>query len=134
MVDFTNATAEFSGFCARHGYPSKLLWVLPEEVLIWRGRIFVLAANPEAQRLKAKSVFDSAISRNVGVVMDGIGKTAAVSICCLYTAKDDADAQNRMIPKVGLKLSVANDPRPVVLVSRRFPWRLLNCFGRSVDC
>jgi hypothetical protein len=130
MVNFANTIAEFSRFSEQQGYPSTLLWALPDGVLIWRRRFLVLATDPEAQILQAKAVFNFASARNVGIAIEGKCRTSTLTICWLYVPKNDIEAQCLMIPETGVKMSVAIDPPPVTLIKSNFLWRILKTLNR----
>lgn len=125
MADFDGTVAEFAQFAVDQGYPNSVLWTSPNFVLIWRRRFFVLVVDPEEQRAQAKSSFDSAIARNLGVAVEALCKTQNMSVCRVYGPTDEADAQSRMISTMGVKMSVAHDPLPTVLVGNRLLWWML---------
>lgn len=73
----------------------------------------------EAKRLQAKTIFDAGIERSVGIEIEGKRKTDRWTICRVYVPKDDLEAQHRMIPEQGLKIKVADDPRPTVFIGKQ---------------
>ena len=131
-ADFSSATEDFQRFAVQQGYPSAVLWTSPERIVIWRHRYFVLVDDPEMQQREAKSSFDRAIARNLGVSIEGKCKTVTSAICNVSSPTDDLDAQCRMFPTSGVKLSVAQNPLPAVLVKNRFLWWFLSQVGRQV--
>ncbi|HSR07029.1 MAG TPA: hypothetical protein VLM42_07760 [Bryobacteraceae bacterium] len=125
MADFDATIAKFAQFASEQGYPNSFLWTSPNFVLIWRRRFFVLIVDPEEQRAQAKASYDSAIARNIGVAVEALCKTQNMSVCRVYGPTDEADAQYRMISTTDVKMSVAVDPLPTVLVGNRLLWWML---------
>jgi hypothetical protein len=128
MSDFDDVVADFTRSAVGQGYPSTLIWSSPEFLMFWRRRFFVFKRDPEESRLRAKTIYDTAVARRVGVEIEGKCKTPTASICRVYMATDDLDAQYRMIPETGVKMTVAVDPLPVVLVRSRILWWILKRF------
>ena len=129
--DFGSTIADFTRFAVEHGYPPQLLWTSSEFVLFWRRRLFVLAVDPEVQHNQAKASFDVATARNVGVAIEGKCKTQTATIARVYEPIDATDAQDRMIPATGVKMTVVVDPPPVVLVRNRAWWRILKFLSKG---
>ena len=131
MADFDPTVAEFVQFAVEQGYPKSVLWTSPDLVLIWRRRFFVLSLDPEEHRVQAKTSFDFAVARTVGVAIEALCKTENMSVCRVYGPTDEADAQIRMISATCIKMSVAVDPLPTVLVGNRLLWWILKRLGSS---
>jgi hypothetical protein len=133
LPDFDSTVEDFIRFATANGYPSALLWTSTDSILLWQGRFFVLV-DPEESKSRAKANFDAAMARNIGISVEGKWKTQNITICRVYVPKDDIDAQYRLIPEKGVKLTVMDDPLPVVLVRSRVLWRLLKLISkRSID-
>jgi hypothetical protein len=131
MANFETTVAEFVDFAMEQGYPNSVLWTSPNFVVIWRRRFFVLVVDPEEQRTQAKASFDSATARNLGVAVEALCKTQNMSVCRVYGPTDEADAQFRRISTTGIKMSVAVDPLPTVLVGNRLLWWMLKRVNSS---
>jgi len=129
VTRFSGATAEFKRFAVGQGYPPAVLWSSPASVLFWRRRVFVLVRDQEQRDLEAHVEFDAAVARNMGFVINGLCKTPAATVCCIDKAKDETDAEYKMIPASGVKMSVAVNPPPVVLVRNGVLWWMLKVFG-----
>jgi hypothetical protein len=131
MADFASTVTNFTRFATEQGYPSKLLWTSPDFVLYWRRRFFVLAVDPEKCRVQAQADFEAATARNVGVAIEGKCKTGTTTICRVYVPIDSTDAQYRLIPEIGVKMTVLRDPLPAIVVRNLFRWRILKRLSRG---
>lgn len=126
---FEDAAADFARFAMSQGFPPNLLWVKADDVLLgrWNGRwiYFIWKGGPAKRQELAKTEYESAIRRNIGLAFEGKCKTDRWTICHVYVPVNDLDAQYRMIPQTGLKLNVAVDPLPAILLESRTLWRIL---------
>jgi hypothetical protein len=129
LKNFEDAAADFARFAVSQGFPPNLLWVKADNVLLgrWKGRwiYFIWKDDPAKRQQVAKAEYESAISRNIGVAFEGKFKTDRWTICRVYVPVNDLDAQYRMIPQTGLKLNVAVEPLPAMLLRNRMLWQLL---------
>src|SRR3989442_1427593 len=118
MDSFEDSVADFRRFAVEQDYPPNLLWVKPHDVVLsrWNSRWtnFIWKGDPTERQSLARVEYESAIARNIGIAFEGKCKTAGWTICRVYVPVDDEDAQYRLIPKSGLKKSVAVEPLPVV--------------------
>ena len=104
---FEAAEADFQRFAMNEGYPAMLLWTIPDELVFWRRRFLVCSGNSEGRRERAKAMFDQAAAKRIGIAIEGRCKTDRFTICRDYVPGDETDAQSRMIPQTGVKMSVA---------------------------
>jgi hypothetical protein len=63
-------------------------------------------------------------------MIEGRCKTDRFTICRVYVAEDDIDAQYRMMPQSGLKLSLSQNDFPTVLVRSRLIFAALRWWRR----
>ena len=132
---FDVAESDFQRFAVKEGYPATLLWTTPDELVFWRRRIWVLVGKQEGRRERAKAAFDRGAVRNVGILIQGKCKTDRFTICRVYAPEDQTDAEYRMIPQVGVKLLLALNEFPTVLVPSKvifnaLKWWRKRTFGR----
>jgi len=132
---FDTAAAAFEKFAHTQDYPPSLLWVKSVDVVLcrWRGMLtnHVWKGDSRERYDRVRAEYQSAMARNVGVAFEAKGKTGMWAICRLYVPADNDDAERRMIPKMGVKHSVASDPLPVVLIESRFLWWLVKWLARN---
>jgi len=69
---------------------------------------------------------------NIGIAFQAHCKAERWAICRVFVPKDDVDAQCRMIPRTGVKLSAAGDPKPAIEINNRVQWRILKWLVRKV--
>jgi hypothetical protein len=117
---FDDTESDFRRFAATQGYPARLLWTVPDELVFWRGRFWVLYGDARIRRERAKAMFEGGAARNVGIMIEGRCKTDRLTICRVYVAEDETDAQYRMMPQSGVKLSLSQNDSPTVLVKNGF--------------
>jgi len=130
---FEEATNDFTRFAEQQGYPARLLWITPADIVFWGGRYFVLLGDADTRRLQAKAKFETGIAHSVGIELEGKCKTDNWTICRVYVPEDDFDAQYRMIPEQGVKMKVSVDPRPTVLVGSRALFQLLRWWTKKTS-
>lgn len=128
---FETAVERFKKFLVQQHYPPNLLWLRPEDVVFWCLRYYFRKSDPSDDVALAKAEFESAIARNVGVALQAECKTVRWSLCRVYVPEDDLDAERRMIPKTGVKISATADPKPAIEVCGRIQWRLLKWLVRK---
>jgi hypothetical protein len=137
IKNFEDAAGDFARFAVSQGFPPNLLWVTADDVLLgrWNGSwiYFILKDDPAKRQQVAKAEYERAISRNIGLAFEGKCKTDRWTICRLYVPVNDLDAQYRMIPQTGLKLNVAVDPLPAILLTSGTLWRLLKWILKTKD-
>ena len=130
MDTFESSAADLARFAEKQGYPPNLLWVTSADMVFWRLRFFVWMGDPTERRKEAKRRFDGGIARNIGLALEA-SKTAEWTICRVYLPKDREEAEYRMLPSTGMKMNVAKDPPPVVLVKSRVAWWMLKLWAKT---
>ncbi len=123
---FDAALRCFQGILALCELPESLLWTNASFHRVWWRRLFVFVACQEALRAQAELTYLSAQARSLGVAFEAMGETSTQTICRIYAPTDEADAQRRYIPKLGLKHVILSNPLPVVLVRNPVLWRLIS--------
>lgn len=127
--EFAQALDGFVRFIVRQGYPSRLLWVGPGDVVFWRRRCFVWAGDQAHRFVTEEQHFMEALRRSCGVELYAQGQAAGRTVCHLIVPRDEEDAQRRLIPATGVKMSAAIDPPSVFLVRSRVWWALMKRLG-----
>jgi hypothetical protein len=115
-LTFENAESDFQRFAAKQGYPESLLWTRSDELVFWRGRFFVRSGDHRSRRERARALFERGATEKLGIALEAKCKTEQLTICRVFVPADDLDAQYRMIPAKGIKLTVAVNQFPTVLV------------------
>lgn len=134
-LDFEGATAEFSSFLEKHGYPPNLLWIDLPDVLLgkWRGewRYFVWNNHPDDRESVVREQVRRADGREVGIAFEAISRTGQHTICRLIVPTDEQDAERRLIPGRRIKYLLADSPIPTILVERKSWWNVLRLLTRK---
>jgi hypothetical protein len=121
---FDTAVTRFRAFLVPQNYPPNLLWLKPDDIMFWCLRYFFWKGDSSERASHARIEYDKAVVRNLGIEFQAQCKTARWTICRVYVPKDDVDAEYRMIPKAGAKLSAANDPKPATEIDSPIQWRI----------
>src|SRR5262249_29478382 len=133
-TDFESIIADFVRFVEKEGYPPRLFAVRCDQILIFRKRTYVLAVNQREALQRAKSIYEAAAQRGCGVAIEGIGRTATATAFHVLVPTDADDAERRLIPTTGVKMSVAVGAFPVVEVRNSILWWILGQLGgRQID-
>jgi hypothetical protein len=134
ITTFEGAVADFTRFAVERDSPP-LLWAKEHDVVLalWKSRwtYFIWKGDPAEKQSLARVEYESATARNIGLAFEGKCKTDRWTLCRIYVPVDDEDAHHRMIPRTGVKVSIAVDPPPVVLVESGVLWRILKWMTRK---
>jgi hypothetical protein len=133
MPIFDVAESDFQRFAVNCGSPAKLLWTTPDELVFWRRRYWVLAGNEDGRRDRARKTFECGVARNVSIMIEGKCKTDLLTICRVYVAEDQTDAEYRVMPKTGVKMSVAPRQVSTVLVKSKILFLALKWWRRKTE-
>lgn len=128
---FETAVTRFRAFLVQQDYPPNVLWLTPEDVVFWGLRYFFWKDDASERSSHAKAEFESGIARNVGISFQAHCKTERWAICRVYVPRDEVEAECRMIPKTGVKISAVKDPLPAIEIDSRVQWRLLKWLVRK---
>ena len=125
VTTFNEAATDFAKFAADQGFPAHFLWITAEDIVFWKGHYFVLRGDPAQREVEARERFNEGLARTVGIELEGKSKADGWTICRVYVPEDDIDAQYRMIPQQGVKMSIPTDPKPTVLLKNRPLFQLI---------
>jgi hypothetical protein len=131
MESFGEWSGRLREFTQDHGWPASQRWVDWGDVIFWRGSLFVRAARDEERSRSAEQRFCLAARNDVAVVLEAIC-TVNTSTCCFVYLPESPDTADRlMIPRQGVKLSVATKSREAKLVTSRVYWWFLTVRGKD---
>ncbi|MBN8733741.1 MAG: hypothetical protein J0L64_24615 [Acidobacteria bacterium] len=123
---FDIAKEKFVDFLVNQGFPPRLLWVQPDDVVLreWKGAatLFVRKGDHNQRESDARQEFQSAAERGVGLALEASCKTGDWTICSIFVPENNDQAERLMVPRQGVKLSVAINPPPTVLVEHKWLW------------
>lgn len=131
MEQFETAVTRFRGFLVQQDYPPNLLWLTPNDIVFWGLRYFFWKGDATERTSHAKAEYEIAMAQDIGLLLQAHCKTERWAICRVYVPKDDVDAQYRLIPKTGVKMSAVIDPKPATEIGIRFQWLVLKWLKRK---
>jgi hypothetical protein len=115
---FEDALKRFVAFARENGAPQHVLFVRPNDVALYGGRLCVPSLNEGAARRRAESTYQSAVERGRGVLISGLCRLADTTCAFVYGPQTSEEAASLLYPS-GLKLSVAQPLRDAHHAS---PW------------
>jgi len=119
-TDFGATVARFQDFLEQNKYPRKIVWLMPEDVLLSGERfVYVRVPVPAANEMKARSIYDEGLERGRGVLMSTICEMQSSTCCSLWYPRRQEDVPQGVWPhdgsvKLSAKIEAARVPgRPV---------------------
>jgi hypothetical protein len=129
---FDESVAEYRNFLEKNGYPSHVIWVTPEDVLVSSGPvIYVRVPVSESNEKSVRQLFDLGISQERGVLFDTLCDGDGLTFSYAWVPRDGAEAEESLMPK-GLKLSAKTGASrvPGRTVGSRLRWAYLQMKNR----
>jgi len=129
---FDESVAKYKRFLEENGYPSHVVWVMPEDVLVSSGPvIYVRVPVSESNEEFVRHLFDLGISQEKGVLFDTVCDGDGITFSYAWVPRDGAEAEESMMPK-GLKLSAKTGASRVRgrAVKSRLQWAYLQMKNR----
>ena len=119
--DFESAAARFREFLAAQGWPATVAWVLPGDVIIRRGKLFVRSESVQGAEGVARHVYVEGARRQLGVCLEAICSSSDRSFARVARPVSE-DAASRLLFPDGLKLSIPASKSAVKVVSGWWRW------------
>jgi hypothetical protein len=124
---FVEAEQQLLQFLVTNQWPAEIVWIGPGDLYFWWGAFRV---HPRSNsRQLAEGAYGKGVVRRLGVSLQGHCADRARSYCSVWVPADEFESQGALMPD-GLKLSVALNPRRVVLVQGRASWWWQTRWGR----
>ena len=131
MSAFDDWTARFIRFIEEQNLPASQIWVDVGDIVVL-GKTLCVRKVPSNDRLQsARERFDVAMSRGVGVSLEAICVADDSTCCFVYVPHSESEAEYRMVPDKGAKMSAPANPLKTKLVNNRFSWWLIKLLGRD---
>lgn len=125
-LTLTEAEAKFSSFLVENSFPTHIRWVLADQIALTSERSFLVRADGESDgRAEAERRYSAGLTRSLGVSLNAICATAAMTIAYVYIPKDRSDAQTHLIGP-GLKLSCPAVKISASMVTNSSEWESLD--------
>ena len=125
-MTFDEARSQFSDLLHEAGWPGTVLWVNVDDVLRLPGQRVALFRPPSSpDETLPRTAFESGRARGLVIRMEGLGQTMGRATYATVELADAPDQGEKMFPREGVKISVADPPLSVVAVTSRFFWWLV---------
>jgi hypothetical protein len=99
------AEQKFSHFLDTNGYPTRIRWIMADQIVVGDERHHFIRSTGAQQALaEMERRYDVGLQRGLGILLQAICATHGETVASVYIPTDTTDAQNRMI-RPGLKLS-----------------------------
>jgi hypothetical protein len=110
-ADFGAAVARFQKFLLQNKYPERIVWLMPEDVLL-SGKRFVYVRVPvrATNELKARNIYLEGMEHGRGLLMSTICETQSSTYCYLWYPMRQEDVPQGIWPHDGsVKLSAKSE-------------------------
>jgi hypothetical protein len=119
-ADFGATVARFQKFLEQNKYPGKIVWLMPEGVLLSGKRfVYVRVPVPAANEMKARSIYEEGVAHGRGVLMSTICELESSTCCYIWYPRRQEDVPQGIWPhdgsvKLSAKIETARTPgKPV---------------------
>jgi hypothetical protein len=131
--NFDDAQERFREFLAKNGYPTELIWVTPNDVLLTgRKLIYVKLPVPKCNLLRARELFELGMPRQLGVSFRAVCEFKGVTCCYVWVPADQSESQHAFMPR-DLKMSAntGESKVPAMSVNSQTRWHCLKIVHRN---
>jgi hypothetical protein len=131
--DFSESVARLQKFLEENGYPPRVMWVGPQDVLLTGTRqILIRVPVPVANEQHARAAFERGMKEQMGVLFATLCEMDAATCCYAWAPADEEEARRHLIPR-DLKLSAnLNESRFFgKAVTNHFSWLWLRARHRK---
>jgi hypothetical protein len=121
---FEEAVRMFREFVSTHGYPSEIIWLWPDDVIVAAdGIILVRMPVPPENGARVQRAFEEGMRRGRGVLLSTLCGMAEQTCCYIWVPRNEQDAMEHLMPP-GVKFSLLTESsrRQGVAVTNRFRW------------
>ena len=120
------ACQRFSRFLRENGYPEQILWVENPDVICHQWQLWVRARTAQTMRGRACQKYEEGIRNGLGVWLQAFSELPGTTIAAVILPKDEDAAQRCLMPRSGLKLTVAAKKFSARRVTNRLTWLILS--------
>jgi hypothetical protein len=125
-ASLNEAGQRFSRFLRENGYPEQVLWVEHGDIVWHRRQLWVRMRPIQTAQERACQRFADGIRNGLGVSLYAFSELAGTAIAAVILPKDKDAAQRNLMPRDGLKLSVATKKLSARRVKNRLTWLILS--------
>jgi hypothetical protein len=133
--DFGTTAVRFTKFLEQNKYPAKIVWLMPEDVLLSGRRfLYVRVPIPTTNETNARNIYDEAVRNGRGLLMFTICEMGASTCCCVWFPKGpEEEPQGLWSDGGGVKFSARTEESRLMgkPVKSRLFWAFLKSQHRS---
>jgi len=130
---FEVAVERLKRFLSDQGWPDTLVWRAETDIVRGRHCDVVVRRRREAEAVSsARARYEEGRRLGVGIALEVACDLEQVACATVYWTTDAKEAEYRMMPERGLKLSIATPHRRAISVGR-FRWWLARRKARAWD-
>lgn len=134
-ADFGAASARFQRFLRANNYSERILWVMPEDVLMTGNRfVYVRVPIPDVNELKARQIYEEGLAQGRGLVMSTVCRMSASTYCCIWVPKSVEEVPQGIWPHDGGVKLYAKDKSSIPAgrpITHGVLWTLLRFWHRK---
>jgi hypothetical protein len=120
--DFEVQVAIFQQFLRANQYSDKIVWILPQDLLLTGKRLFYARIPVSKLRdVVARQTFEKGIAQGRGVLLGTLFELQGTSFCYVWVPANDDEAARSLMP-TGVKLSIRTDRISVTTVRSLLLW------------
>ena len=128
---FDEAVANFSAFLQQNGYPSDVIWVAEQDVLVTPARlVYVRFPTPRESAAAARRSFEMGMC-GLGVRLSTICASQEASYCNAWAPMTRDQAARAMMRARAVKMFASTNNSEAIVVRSRSKWLFLRFKFRS---
>lgn len=125
-MTFDEARSRFTELLREKGWPGVILWVNVDDVRRLPGnRVALFRPTTSPDETLPRTTFESGTARGLVIRLEGLGQTLGRGTYATVEVSDEPAQGDQMALREGVKISVADPPLSVVVVTSKFFWRLV---------
>jgi hypothetical protein len=126
-LSFDAAVAQLQDFLEHNGYPSKVVWVEPTDIVLAGQRsIYVKVPVSPANLVRACDRFTRGISSKLGICFETICEMSDSTFCYAWSPADNREQQEHLMdPTLKLSAKTGHSRVPGIPVAGGMSWLLL---------
>lgn len=107
-LSFDAAIERMQRFLAEQGWPTRLIWRTERDIVCLSGSELVVRRRVEPKAaLAARVHYEVGLRQGLGISLQALCEVDGAACVTVYWSNDEMEAQYRMQPEHGLKLSIA---------------------------
>lgn len=131
---FNKVVEDFRQFIQEQGYPGRIVWVGPDDVVVSGTDVYIRVADPLASENQARQSFDAGMKRKLGILMAIFCAAEDETYCYIWTPRDEQESMEHLMPR-GPKFSalIEGSRRRGIRVTNLLIWMRLKWKYRKLQ-